>query len=716
MPEQPAHRPSISLLGPPETVVSPPSPIEPSSSYFQHAPAPTSPTEVQYDSPESDDDDDGNAGPSHVSSPSARPPAPRRPSDQLGSYAFGLGLGPVVASPCETLLHPVSPPLSAPSTLPSASASRAGSPALSRLPSSVCPRSPSPSSPHYRPKGAGHRRESSHHVVRETTYGAQSRTEDGERMVNQYKIGRSLGKGAYAKVELAVDVSTGKEYAIKEFSKSRLHHQSLAEKQQAMQRQRARRSRPAPRGSPSQPGEDGKRKAGAGEGAAGLDPPVVVDDQAVRDDPLALIRREIAVMKKLDHPNIICLYEAISVPNADALFLVLEYLPGGTLMHVEPGCTAARGPPFDRERAREYFRQLCLGLEYLHENGVVHRDIKPDNVLLSADRELVKLCDFGVSEMFVAAGDDRIKKSGGSPAFLSPESFTAVTSDVHGRAVDIWALGVTLYCMLVGTLPFNVHDPIDLFRLVRETDPVLPDDWDDNMRDLMRRMLDKNPRTRIIIADIREHAWVTADGAEPMITTDDNLYDVGKKVDEPTQEELGNAINTLRGVFTVVRAVQKMRRLQLHRRSVSAQSNQSASDASTPPPLPSPPAQPAPAAPAAHASLGGLLDAFTMAARSADSHLSATSASAASYPSASTPRSTPPAPRSGAASPTACDSPRTAGSSSDLRIDQCSTTPSAKESAVDTGLVASPAETIAELVDLPVEHEVELVDSPVDAM
>jgi [calcium/calmodulin-dependent protein kinase] kinase len=153
-------------------------------------------------------------------------------------------------------------------------------------------------------------------------------------------------------------------------------------------------------------------------------------------------------------------------------------------------------------------------------------------------------------------GDDRIKKAGGSPAFLSPESFTCESStfpgelwpdrpsaspaDIHGKAVDIWALGeltdasvicasahrapgVTLYCLLTGVLPFNVENPIDLFEVVKtkelvlhiilhchmdaNTDhvsrPVLKDEWSPELKDLLSSMLDKNPDTRSVMEDIR---------------------------------------------------------------------------------------------------------------------------------------------------------------------------------------------------------------------
>ncbi|KAK6907043.1 hypothetical protein I203_101032 [Kwoniella mangroviensis CBS 8507] len=125
--------------------------------------------------------------------------------------------------------------------------------------------------------------------------------------------------------------------------------------------------------------------------------------------------------------------------------------------------------------------------------------------------------------------------------------------------------------MLTGKLPFNVPTPMELFTAVREKDPNIPEDWGSPLKDLVRRMLDKDPKKRIAMADIREHSWVTEHGQEPMIETDTNLFDIGKHVEEPTQEELKNAIGSLRGIFTVIRAVQKMRRLQLHRRPQSGQ-------------------------------------------------------------------------------------------------------------------------------------------------
>ncbi|ORY27668.1 kinase-like domain-containing protein [Naematelia encephala] len=535
-----AARPS--LLQPPATIISPPSPTDPKTNHSAVFESPLRPSDspgdesaVEYDSPEDDLEE------KHTQ--------PQSSSDHLAPTSNSISDTQLTTSPQwePSLLHPESPRLSGP---PQASSSSGVTP--------VSPRSPSPSSPHYRPKPLGHRRVSSTHRVRETTDGSQSNTDSGERMVNQYRIGKRLGKGAYASVELAVDVGTGVEYAVKEFSKSRMHYQALQARQRQAARRRGRRSEI----SGHAPGDDGIGNMNA----------ILPRKPAAADDPLGLIRREIAVMKKLDHPNIVHLYEAISMPNADALFLVLEYMPGGVLMEVQVGPASAKAsPPFDLEQTREYFRQLCLGLEYLHANEVIHRDIKPENVLLSADRSTVKLCDFGVSEMFVGHGDDRIQKSGGSPAFSSPESFASHTADVHGKAVDIWALGVTLYCMLTGRLPFNVENPIELFEVVREKSPEINAEWDGDLKDLLNGMLEKEPTKRMEMTVIREHPWTTARGELPMITVDDNLHHLGKHVEEPTQEELGKAIGTLRSIFTVVRAVQKMRRLQLHTKSMSTQ-------------------------------------------------------------------------------------------------------------------------------------------------
>lgn len=198
-----------SMLQPPATIISPPSPIEPKSVQSHRFPSPpraSSPDQnITVDSPASSPTASPGRSPGRQSPTPSSIPLPRAPSASLGPApiaATHMSSSPVWGSPAAgrpsstSLLPPESPD-------PSAGPSRSGS---------ISPRSPSPSSPAYHSQRLGHRRQSSSHRVRETTDGEQRQTESGERMINQYRIGRSLGKGAYAKVELGVDVGTGKEY------------------------------------------------------------------------------------------------------------------------------------------------------------------------------------------------------------------------------------------------------------------------------------------------------------------------------------------------------------------------------------------------------------------------------------------------------------------------------------------------------------------------
>ncbi|KAJ9092103.1 hypothetical protein QFC21_006969 [Naganishia friedmannii] len=453
-----------------------------------------------------------------------------------------------------------------------------------------------------------HRRTSSTHRVRETLDAKHYSSEMGERLVNQFKIQELLGKGAYGNVYKAIDVGTGAAYALKEFSKDRLgrqHHLDVRHRRGPA----ARRNERKETGSEEAEGEhdqasglNGQRDGDRADGAEAAEK----EESRLssrRRDPLQLIRREIAIMKKLDHPNLVLLYEAIDVPTSDSLYLVLEFMSGGTVMDIKLGDTTT---PLQTEVAREYFRQLVLGLEYLHENDVAHRDIKTDNILLSEDRKIVKFCDFGVSEMF-RAGDDRMKKSVGSPAFMSPEAAISSERDIHAKAVDIWSLGVTLYCMLRGRLPFEAANPLELFEAIRDLPVPVPVEWDDRVSDLIRRMLEKDATRRIVMADLREHAWVTFNGSEPLPSTEENLYTIGKHVAEPTQEELGAAITSFRQLLevklishvpgvnsTVLKAIQKlMRNVKRRRRTLSTSSLASASTRTNDSPAPSVPGTPA---------------------------------------------------------------------------------------------------------------------------
>ncbi|KAG0247949.1 hypothetical protein BG011_000697 [Mortierella polycephala] len=211
---------------------------------------------------------------------------------------------------------------------------------------------------------------------------------------------------------------------------------------------------------------------------------------------------------------------------------------------------------FTEAECRDVFQQIILGIEYLHEHNIIHRDIKPDNLLRSGDGT-VKIVDFGVSEMFDKKGCDMTKKSAGSPAFMAPELCRPDHGEVSGKATDIWSMGVTLYCLRYGRLPYVSESILEMHRVIREDPLVIPPDNDPRFVDLIKRLLDKDPSTRITIEQMREDPWVTNDGKEPLISMEENT---ASAVTEITDEDLRGAIQRINGLVTVIKAISKFKR------------------------------------------------------------------------------------------------------------------------------------------------------------
>ena len=137
----------------------------------------------------------------------------------------------------------------------------------------------------------------------------------------------------------------------------------------------------------------------------------------------------------------------------------------------------------------------------MHAQGVVHRDIKPDNLLLTDD-DVLKVVDFGVSEMFERSDDMRTAKSAGSPAFLPPELCVARHGDVSGKACDIWSMGVSLYCLRYGRIPFERSGVLEIYEAIKTVNITLPEGEDPDFVDLMSRILEKDPDKRITMAEL----------------------------------------------------------------------------------------------------------------------------------------------------------------------------------------------------------------------
>ena len=203
-------------------------------------------------------------------------------------------------------------------------------------------------------------------------------------------------------------------------------------------------------------------------------------------------------MKKLNHDNLVSLYEVLDDPTEDSLYMVLEMCKKGVIMKVGMNEMA---DPYGPEHCRYWFRDLVLGIEYLHAQGVAHRDIKPDNLLLTHD-DVLKIVDFGVSEMFEKHSDMTTTKSAGSPAFLPPELCTSNPGGISGKAADVWSMGVTLYCLYFGKVPFEKIGVLDLYDSIKNDVPAL-EKGEQDFLDLMRRLLEKDPAKRIAIPEIR---------------------------------------------------------------------------------------------------------------------------------------------------------------------------------------------------------------------
>uniref|UniRef100_A0A8C8D8F8 Protein kinase domain-containing protein n=1 Tax=Oncorhynchus tshawytscha TaxID=74940 RepID=A0A8C8D8F8_ONCTS len=257
--------------------------------------------------------------------------------------------------------------------------------------------------------------------------------------------------------------------------------------------------------------------------------------------PLERVYQEIAILKKLDHLNIVHLVEVLDDPAEDNLHMAFELMPKGPVMEV-PSDT-----PFTEEQARFYFRDIILGIEYLHYQKIIHRDIKPSNLLLG-DNGHVKIADFGVSNQFEGS-DALLSSSAGTPAFMAPEMMTDHEQSFTGKALDVWAMGVTLYCFVYGKCPFIDEYIIGLHNKIRNRPVEFPNmpEVCKELKELIIRMLDKNPDSRITIPEIKEHPWVTEDGTDLLPLEEEHCTVV-----EVTEEEVQNSIKLIPSLSAVI--------------------------------------------------------------------------------------------------------------------------------------------------------------------
>mmetsp|Transcript_25549 Transcript_25549/g.42029 ORF Transcript_25549/g.42029 Transcript_25549/m.42029 type:complete len:657 (-) Transcript_25549:589-2559(-) len=207
------------------------------------------------------------------------------------------------------------------------------------------------------------------------------------------------------------------------------------------------------------------------------------------------IEREIAVMKLIDHPHVLRLYDVFETTTH--LFLVLEHIEGGELFDY-----LVKKGKLEPQEAHRFFRQILSGLSYCHKQLICHRDLKPENLLLDA-KQNIKIADFGMASMMKEG--ILLETSCGSPHYASPE--IVMGTKYNGMEADVWSCGVVLYALMTGKLPFDDENMQRLLGKVRSGIFTMPAHLDNDAKDLVWRMLTVDPTKRITIEGIKQHPW-----------------------------------------------------------------------------------------------------------------------------------------------------------------------------------------------------------------
>ncbi|XP_067336597.1 MAP/microtubule affinity-regulating kinase 3a isoform X25 [Channa argus] len=273
-------------------------------------------------------------------------------------------------------------------------------------------------------------------TTRSARTGVRSRSSEEPQQphIGNYRLLKTIGKGNFAKVKLARHILTGREVAIKIIDKTQLNPNSLQK-----------------------------------------------------------LFREVRIMKILNHPNIVKLFEVIETERT--LYLVMEYASGGEVFDY----LVAHGRMKEKE-ARAKFRQIVSAVQYCHQKHIVHRDLKAENLLLDADMN-IKIADFGFSNEFTLG--NKLDTFCGSPPYAAPELFQGKKYD--GPEVDVWSLGVILYTLVSGSLPFDGQNLKELRERVLRGKYRIPFYMSTDCENLLKRFLVLNPGKRGTL-EVREDA------------------------------------------------------------------------------------------------------------------------------------------------------------------------------------------------------------------
>ena len=283
-----------------------------------------------------------------------------------------------------------------------------------------------------------------------------------ETNLNFYKYGRLIGQGAFGKVNLGLNVLTGRVVAIKSFNKSNLNSNS---------------------------------------------------------ENMKKIKYETNLMKKLNHPNITKILELFE--DKEYILIIMEYINGGNLFSF-----LKKHRKVSEKTAKLLYRQIILGIKYMHQQGIVHRDIKLENILIDLNNN-IKICDFGIGRV-LSSPEQPLFDQCGTPMYIAPEILLCSKEKGYkGFPVDIWSSGIVLYILLSGTLPFSFknsssslsesnesnlsednNNNTELQYSIINKEPKAIENISKEAEDLLKKILKKNPEKRITCEEILNHPWM----------------------------------------------------------------------------------------------------------------------------------------------------------------------------------------------------------------
>ncbi|XBJ19295.1 hypothetical protein VPH35_010284 [Triticum aestivum] len=290
----------------------------------------------------------------------------------------------------------------------------------------------------------------------------------GGLLLGRYELGRVLGHGTFAKVYHARHADTGETVAIKVLDK----------------------------------------------------------EKALRAGLVPHIKREITILRRVRHPNIVRLFEVMATKSK--IYFVMEFVRGGELF-----ARVAKGR-LKEDTARRYFQQLISAVGFCHARGVFHRDLKPENLLVD-ERGDLKVSDFGLSAVADQFHPDGLLHTFcGTPSYVAPEMLARRGYD--GAKADIWSCGVILFVLMAGYLPFHDQNLMAMYRKIYRGEFRCPRWFSRDLTSLLNRLLDTNPETRITMAEVMQSRWFQK-GFRPVrfYVEDDQLHSLG----DSESEELG---------------------------------------------------------------------------------------------------------------------------------------------------------------------------------